>query len=191
MRSRGDDDIATTLFWQGWDGHEPETAKPFYELATSARTTLDIGAHVGYFTLLAGRANPDGRVFAFEPMPHVRERLIANVRLNGLSNVSWEASALGSPSGKAEFFHVPDGIPSSSSLSEGFMRSVVRDQQIVSSMVDVIEVDEYVEANALSVDLIKIDTETTEDKVFLRSSTLLSAKQSRTSSVRSIMSSSC
>src|SRR5436309_3548894 len=66
MWSRGDDDIAGPLFWLGWAGHEPETARIFYEAAASARVTLDIGAHLGYFALLAAHANPAGRVYAFE-----------------------------------------------------------------------------------------------------------------------------
>jgi len=166
MRSRGDDDIATRLFWFDWAGHEPETARPFYELATSAQTTLDIGAHVGYFSLLAAHANPAGHVYAFEPLPRVFERLTDNVRLNDLPNVSCEPVALGSPGGQTEFFHVKSGIPSSSSLSRRFMQSIVPADQLTSTKVDVVQVDDFVNARGLSVDLVKMDTETTEDEVF-------------------------
>jgi FkbM family methyltransferase len=41
----------------------------FWRLACKARVTLDIGAHVGYYSVLAGMANPAGTVFAFEPLP--------------------------------------------------------------------------------------------------------------------------
>jgi FkbM family methyltransferase len=168
MWSRGDDDIATTVFWRGWAGHEPETAEPFIGLARSARVVLDIGAHVGYFSLLAALANPAGRVYAFEPLARVRERLVRNVALNGLGNVSCLPLAMGSREGKSEFFHVADGIPSSSSLSEEFMRSIVSDGRLVSSEIDVTTVDAFVESEGLtgSVDLVKLDTENTEDDVF-------------------------
>ena len=166
--SRGDDEIASIIFWRGWSGHEPETATAFYEWARSARVTLDIGAHVGYFALLAACANPAGRVFAFEPLPRVRDRLDRNVALNGLENVASLSIALGSCSGKAEFFHVDDGIPSSSSLSGEFMRSIVDETRLASSEVDVMTVDQFVAENGLagSVDLVKIDTENTEDEIF-------------------------
>lgn len=166
--SRGDDDIATTVFWRGWAGHEPETAERFLELATSARTTLDIGAHVGYFTVLAALANPAGHVYAFEPLARVRERLIHNVALNDLRNVSCLPVALASTEGRAEFFHVDDGIPSSSSLSGEFMRSIVDDRRLVSSEVEVTTVDRFVAEHGLTgtVDLVKVDTENTEDDVF-------------------------
>lgn len=168
MWSRGDDDIATTVFWRGWAGHEPETAEPFWKLATSARVTLDVGAHVGYFSLLASLANPDGRVYAFEPLARVRERLVGNVSLNRIENVSVQSLALGSKKGTATFFHVESGIPSSSSLSGEFMRSIVDQRRLVSSEVEVTTVDSFVEENDLAgkVDLVKIDTENTEDDVF-------------------------
>ena len=168
MWSRGDDEIASSVFWRGWSGHEPETATLFFEWAGSARVTLDIGSHVGYFALLAAVANPAGRVFAFEPLSRVRDRLVRNVALNGLENVSPLPVALGSRSGKAEFFHVDDGIPSSSSLSGDFMRSIVDERRLASSEVDVMTVDQFVAENGLtgSVDLVKVDTENTEDEIF-------------------------
>lgn len=166
LESRGDDDIAGPLFWRGWDGHETETVKPFYELARSARVTLDIGAHVGYFALVAAHANPAGRVYAFEPLARVRERLERNVALNGATNVTCVPLALGSPAGTAEFFHVRDGIPSSSSLSRGFMQSIVARDELTSTTVEVVEVDDFVDSHGLvGVDLVKVDTETTEAAV--------------------------
>lgn len=51
-------------------------------------TFVDIGAHVGYYTLLgARRVEPGGLVFAFEPSPRNYELLLANVWRNGLTNV--------------------------------------------------------------------------------------------------------
>lgn len=168
MWSRGDDGIASDVFWRGWDGHESETVKPFLQMAASARVTLDIGAHVGYFTVLASLANPAGRVYAFEPLARVRERLDRNVSLNGLRNVTCLPLAIGSTHGTAEFFHVEDGIPSSSSLSGAFMRSIVDNGRLATSRVDVITVDEFVADHGLAgqVDLLKMDTESTEDDVF-------------------------
>jgi FkbM family methyltransferase len=48
---------------------------------------LDVGAHVGSFTLTAAQVvGPSGRVFAFEPSPTNRARLERNVRLNGFTS---------------------------------------------------------------------------------------------------------
>ena len=165
MTSRGDDDVASEVFWRGWASHEPETARVFYDLARAARVVLDIGAHVGYFALLASHANPRALVYAFEPMPRVRARLERNIALNG-SRVACESFALGSRRGTAEFFHTRHGIPSSSSLAEGFMRSIVDGDELTSSAVEVTTGDEFVQSRGLAgVDLVKIDTETTEAAV--------------------------
>jgi FkbM family methyltransferase len=51
-------------------------------------TFLDVGAHVGYYTILAARrVAPGGLVFAFEPSPRNYELLLANVWRNALTNV--------------------------------------------------------------------------------------------------------
>jgi FkbM family methyltransferase len=51
-------------------------------------TFADIGAHVGYYTVLAARrVSPGGLVFAFEPSPRNYELLLANVWRNELTNV--------------------------------------------------------------------------------------------------------
>lgn len=166
MSSGGDDDIAGPLFWRGWAGYEPETSPLFYELARSARVTLDIGAHVGYFALLAALANARGRVYAFEPQAMVHARLARNVALSAAPNITCLPLAAGSPAGTAEFFHVKRGVPTSSSLSQSFMRSVVSNDELTSSTVEVVEIDRFVEAHDLTgVDLVKIDTETTESAV--------------------------
>jgi len=52
-------------------------------------TTLDIGAHVGYYTLLmAKRVGEEGRVIAFEPNADVRKYIEQSVQRNGYSSVT-------------------------------------------------------------------------------------------------------
>lgn len=60
-------------------------------------TVLDIGAHHGFYTLLAAhKVGPAGRVIAFEPSPRERKFLMRHLRLNRCSNVIVEPYALGS-----------------------------------------------------------------------------------------------
>src|SRR5262249_9459257 len=104
--SRGDDWVSNQIYWKGWDGYEPEMAPLFFSLATRAMVTIDVGAYVGYYTLIAAHANPAGRVYAFEPLPTIHQRLLRNVALNGPENVECVASAVGEVDGEADFFHV-------------------------------------------------------------------------------------
>lgn len=70
-------------------------------------TVLDIGAHHGFFTLLASRkVGAAGRVLAVEPSPRERRKLLRHLRLNRCANVRVEACALGSVPGETELFVV-------------------------------------------------------------------------------------
>jgi len=161
--SRADDWVSNQVYWRGWRGYEPETVPLFYRLATRARVTLDVGAYVGFFTLLAAHANPNGLVYAFEPLADANDRLRRNVRLNNLSNVQIVTSAVGDVDGSAEFFLTETPMPCSSSLSYDFMRSA---EKLTSVEVPVTTLDTFVDDNAIrGVDLVKIDTESTEPQV--------------------------
>jgi len=159
--SRADDWVSNQVYWRGWQGYEPETAPLFYRLAGRAQVTLDVGAHVGFFSLLAGHANPAGRVFAFEPLEKAFLRLQANVARNALANVECIRSAAGAAPGRARlFFAELDGIPCSSSLSSEFMKGF---GDVAETIVPVLAIDDFLRERGIPrVDLVKADTECTE-----------------------------
>ncbi|HEY6329956.1 MAG TPA: FkbM family methyltransferase [Blastocatellia bacterium] len=164
--SSGDDWISNQVYWRGWDGYEEETTPLFFRMARSARVTIDVGAFVGYYSLLAAHANVSCQVYAFEPLEQIYQRLKTNVRLNSLSNVECISGAVGDTDGEAQFFHQGTNMPSSSSLSYEFMRSSVGASEVISSSVSLITIDRFVRERAIDrVDLVKIDTESTEPQV--------------------------
>ncbi len=67
---------------------------------TPGMTIFDIGANVGYITLFcAGLIGEEGRIIAFEPGQRAYERLVANIRLNHLQNVTPVREALSDSNG--------------------------------------------------------------------------------------------
>lgn len=67
---------------------EPGETDLLLEWLRPGMTFIDVGAHVGYYTLMASRrVAPGGLVFAFEPSPRNYELLLANVWSNELTNV--------------------------------------------------------------------------------------------------------
>ena len=68
--------------------YEPETTRLFKETVKPGMVVVDIGAHVGYYTLLAAKqVGPDGKVYAFEPEPGNHALLLKNIGMNGYDNV--------------------------------------------------------------------------------------------------------
>jgi FkbM family methyltransferase len=81
---------------------EPNATAVFRSLLRPGDVCLDIGAHIGYFTLLASRlVGPGGHVYAFEPSPATYEALLANLRRNDAANVTAFPFAAGDAPGQA------------------------------------------------------------------------------------------
>jgi FkbM family methyltransferase len=75
-------------FLKGGRLYEPDVAAVFLRAIRTGDTVLDVGANIGIFSVLAARlTGADGCVVGFEPAPANRERLAANLALNGIANV--------------------------------------------------------------------------------------------------------
>lgn len=164
--SPGADINTSQTFWRGWDALEPETYPVWYFLSKHARTILDIGAYVGQMSLVSAASNPNALVYAFEPMPAVFKQLEAHLEMNDFPNLHCYQLALSDVEGDAEFYYVAGQIGTSSSLDPEFMNHVQSSQELTSSIVKVTTADSWIRSNSITnVDLVKIDTETTEPQV--------------------------
>src|SRR5262245_37350244 len=68
--------------------YEPHVVAALRPHLAPGRVLVDLGAHVGYFSLIgAGLVGPSGRVVSFEPDPVPCALLMRNARLNGFSNI--------------------------------------------------------------------------------------------------------
>lgn len=128
---------------------------------------FDVGANVGYFSLLAAKAVAStGRVYAFEATPAVAERLAENVNLNGLDNVSVIHSAVCDRDGEVEFRIQIDDSEGNSLVNFSGDWPRIR--------VPAMTLDEFVARNQIDrVDLIKIDVEGAEPLVLKGAKSLL------------------
>ena len=73
----------------------------------------DIGAHIGWMTMLMARAvGGGGSVLAFEPNPNIAKQLRENLKLNELGQASVLEMALSDSSGEAEFHILPHSTTS-------------------------------------------------------------------------------
>ena len=70
----------------------------------SGHTIVDVGAHVGVFTLWAASADPGARVIAVEPSARMCEFLRRNISRNSLRNVTIVQCACGGENGRAVLY---------------------------------------------------------------------------------------
>jgi len=60
----------------------------FKRVVSEGMTVVDLGANIGYYTLLAAKlVGRKGKVFAFEPGPDNFSLLLKNIEANGYDNV--------------------------------------------------------------------------------------------------------
>lgn len=84
--------------------YESEQVSLFTRHVGRGGTFLDVGAHVGFYTLLGARlVGPEGRVWAFEPEPRNARWLREHVRVNGVAHVAIEEAAVAAEDGTARF----------------------------------------------------------------------------------------
>lgn len=74
-------------------------------LCREGMAVLDVGANVGFHTLLFARAvGPEGTVWAFEPDPDNFATLERNIVRNGYGNIKAVRAAVGAATGKASLY---------------------------------------------------------------------------------------
>jgi FkbM family methyltransferase len=137
---------------------EPETVL-LRQVLQPGMTVVDVGANIGYFTILASRlVGPSGRVVAFEPAPAALALLRRNLEENGCSNVRLVPRAVGARGGDATLFTTSDNLGVSSLLSANVPGSAVMGATVAMTTLDA-------DLEGERVDLVKIDVQGAESAV--------------------------
>lgn len=103
---------------------EPHVTDSFRRRLRSGDICIDIGAHVGYYTLLAAKlVGPGGHVYAFEPSPDVYRTLVLNLERNAVANVTALNVAAGADEGAGVLYELAAGRSGNSSLSPRLLES--------------------------------------------------------------------
>jgi len=86
--------------------YEPVITNLFERLIEPGMVVADVGAHIGYFTLLATRqVDSTRKVYTFEPAPSNYDLLLKNIALNGYENIVPVPKAVSNSDGTAHFFY--------------------------------------------------------------------------------------
>ncbi|HWF33290.1 MAG TPA: FkbM family methyltransferase [Solirubrobacteraceae bacterium] len=142
---------------------EPEVQSALAELIEPGQTVYDVGANIGFFTILCSRlVGPHGSVYAFEPIPENLVTLRHNIALNRLTNVVVVEQALSSSTGTAEMFVSPWSAFHSLDVA-GASKRENHGPDGGQVTVETVTLDEFVQRDGVSApDLVKLDVEGAE-----------------------------
>ena len=71
-------------------------------------TVIDVGAHIGLFSLHTSQICKNGKIYAFEPMIENYDILKSNIQLNNFSNIKAENCAISNSSSKITIYQNND-----------------------------------------------------------------------------------
>jgi FkbM family methyltransferase len=118
---------------------------------------LDLGANIGYFSLLVADNSPSVKVISFEPVGSLFQIMNDNISLNNIKNISTVNAAVGEIFEEKELFvSAPDNLGMSSfHQPENYSGKKER--------VKVMAIDDWFKTSGLSkIDIIKLDVEGSE-----------------------------
>jgi FkbM family methyltransferase len=155
MRVNPSEHIQRQLFWYGH--YEKGLGDLIKKILNPGDVFLDIGANIGYFSLLAAKHEPTAKIISFEPVSSQFERLEENISLNIARNVRALHSAVGERNEERDIYISAEDNTGMSSFQKPGNYSGRTEK------VKVVTIDKWFESSGLAkVDLIKLDVEGSE-----------------------------
>ncbi len=173
--------LTYVIYWKGLLAFEYTGI--FYDLVKHCSTFMDIGSNIGYYSILARISNPKIRITAFEPASGPFNFLDKNVNVNfNDASIDTNRIALSDKAGEIKFYEYKN--PKYGYITENLGGTSSEIEKSDSNLESEVTVKSDTLANYLvskkgyqKIDLIKIDTEGTEDKILRQSGDLLDIKR--------------
>lgn len=130
---------------------EPISTKIMKTWCTPGSVVLDIGANIGYYTILAAKnVGKKGKVYAIEPAKYSYSLLKKNIKLNNLKNVKLYNIAFGDYNGKLKIY-IEEASNYNSPIPVGKKNEI--------EVVPCYKIDTFFKKMKRKPDIIKIDVE--------------------------------
>ena len=121
---------------------------------------IDIGAHIGYFTIYAANSANEGTVYSIEPYKESFEILEKNLKLNNLTNVKSFHAAISKVTEQITLY-----IDKKNQIGNSIFKT---DETIESEKVESFNLKDFVKTNKIEkIDFLKIDCEGAEFEILL------------------------
>ncbi|HWY37104.1 MAG TPA: FkbM family methyltransferase [Bacteroidia bacterium] len=156
-------EVENHIFWTGITGrYESESIKLWIELCKNSTVIVDVGANTGLFSLVAKSLNPHAKVYAFEPVKRVTDKLKANVALNGYDIICIE-KALSNFDGEAKIYDTHHEHTYSVTINKN---RNLPETPVFETVIPTQRLATFIEQNNIQhINLIKLDVETHEPEV--------------------------
>jgi len=153
-----EDHIEKQLFWYGH--YEKKEMDTLLDFVNADSIVMDVGANIGYVSLLCSGKAPYGKIISFEPGPSLVQKMNKNLELNAIGNVLLLSSAVGEKVGSCLYYESSLENTGMSGLSpaENYSHKM---QSVPMTTLDQVVID----FNLQKVDLVKIDVEGSEESV--------------------------
>jgi FkbM family methyltransferase len=160
---------SSDIYLVGAKTHDSEIrlAKFFIDTIKLDFVCIDVGAHIGYFTLLMAQLANRANVIAFEPSPNTFDLLKKNVAHYPL--IDPYKKAIGNTNGTISFNHFDLGYSEFSAIDIDQYKKLEWNKKIKSTAayVEIIRLNDFLSKNNINPQLIKIDVEGGEAEVVL------------------------
>lgn len=147
--------MGAALYWTGF--HEFNEMRFLNRYLKEDMTFVDVGANQGEFSLFAAKRLSKGSVLAFEPMSMFFDRLLFNVRLNGMGNVTCHQLGLSDHAGQVPIYFNAHNEINHEGLASLFASGGNSDEK---EMISLGRLDDVIGASRI--DFVKIDVEGSE-----------------------------
>jgi len=146
--------------------HEENTTKLFKQTVKEGDTVVDLGANIGYFTLLAASlVGEKGKVYAFEPEPRNYNYLAKNIELNSYNNVFAIQKAVSDKNAKTKLYICPydtghHTIKQYEGIRDYKPEFLTKEEKFIE--IETIILDDFFKDKEQLIDVIKMDVEGAE-----------------------------
>lgn len=117
---------------------------------------LDIGANIGYISLILGKYFKNASIYSFEPILSTFDILKKNIEINKLSNIFINNCGISDENKLVTFYYYPEGTVNTS------MKNLSQKKDVIEIKSYVKKLDDIVENLNMKIDFLKCDIEGAE-----------------------------
>jgi FkbM family methyltransferase len=137
--------------------YEAEDEKILFNLLGDDPVIMDVGANIGWYSLLFSKRRPNAKIFTFEPIEETYKYLITNVTLNAAKNVQCFNIGLAEEEGTSTFYYFPGGSVLAS------QKNLISSPKAQETICKIEILDKFIQSLKIEkLDLIKCDVEGAE-----------------------------